>query len=166
MEKNRTQRRDLEVGLATLKRQLVQELRRKLQQCTVSSTHHSTELLDLASDSQLDDMTARIAEADSVKIDEIEEALQLLREGHYGVCLSCGRKISKRRLRAIPFATLCLKCKVQKEKEQLGVPSEVVPHHGGRGGVILEFDVSDNHRDEEDPGLPDLFKDIQAGNLY
>ena len=71
--------KQLERRLAALKRQFVRELRQKLAECTTSATHQATELLDMVSDGECDDLTARIAEADSVKIDQVEEALRTLR---------------------------------------------------------------------------------------
>jgi DnaK suppressor protein len=40
----------------------------------------------------------------------IDEALLRLDAGHYGSCLECGREISERRLRALPFAVRCQVC--------------------------------------------------------
>jgi RNA polymerase-binding transcription factor DksA len=47
---------------------------------------------------------------------EIEHALARLRQGTYGICLGCGRPIHPRRLRAIPYATLCIACKEHEER--------------------------------------------------
>ncbi|HVM53873.1 MAG TPA: TraR/DksA C4-type zinc finger protein [Acidimicrobiales bacterium] len=44
-------------------------------------------------------------------VDEIDRALEKLTEGTYGVCERCGQNIPKERLRAIPWAALCVQCK-------------------------------------------------------
>ena len=44
-------------------------------------------------------------------VDEIDAALVKLLEGTYGVCEQCGANIPKERLRAIPYAALCVQCK-------------------------------------------------------
>jgi DnaK suppressor protein len=40
----------------------------------------------------------------------IETALRRLEAGEFGVCSGCLRRIGDARLRALPFATLCLAC--------------------------------------------------------
>jgi DnaK suppressor protein len=41
----------------------------------------------------------------------IEEALVRLKQGTYGVCVTCGRLISKARLNAVPWTHQCRDCK-------------------------------------------------------
>lgn len=41
---------------------------------------------------------------------EIDAALERIREGRYGFCLSCGGPMGLQRLRAIPEARYCLGC--------------------------------------------------------
>ncbi|GAB4436306.1 MAG: hypothetical protein OHK0040_07540 [bacterium] len=48
----------------------------------------------------------------------IEDALRRIDEGTFGFCEECGEKISKQRLKAVPFATLCVACKSRKEAEE------------------------------------------------
>ena len=44
-------------------------------------------------------------------VDEIDRALEKLELGTYGVCEKCGENIPKERLKALPYAALCVKCK-------------------------------------------------------
>jgi DnaK suppressor protein len=44
-------------------------------------------------------------------IEQIDRAIEKIREGAYGRCESCGTAIPKERLRALPYAALCVKCK-------------------------------------------------------
>ncbi len=46
---------------------------------------------------------------------EVNEALHRLDDGTYGVCKACGAAISPARLRALPYASLCLACKTRAE---------------------------------------------------
>jgi DnaK suppressor protein len=148
--------------LAELKRHFADELREKLVECGTSAAHNSTELLDMVSDGEYDDISARIAEADTAKIRQIEEAFTMLREGRYGVCQRCGGKIQKRRLRAIPFATLCLGCKQVEERET----SPSVGHHGAR--AMEESPVAFTLDEPEDVSqtLDDVYGDMEANTLY
>jgi RNA polymerase-binding protein DksA len=44
------------------------------------------------------------------EMEQIQVTLQRLDEGHYGVCAICGRKISLKRLQALPHASRCVAC--------------------------------------------------------
>jgi RNA polymerase-binding protein DksA len=45
----------------------------------------------------------------------IDEALRRLRTGNYGNCVECGKPISASRLKAVPHARMCIKCKEAEE---------------------------------------------------
>jgi RNA polymerase-binding transcription factor len=44
-------------------------------------------------------------------IEQIDRAIEKIHDGSYGKCDSCGTTIPKERLRALPYAALCVKCK-------------------------------------------------------
>ena len=44
-------------------------------------------------------------------IDQIDVAIEKIHAGTYGQCDNCGTTIPKERLRALPYAALCVKCK-------------------------------------------------------
>jgi len=46
-------------------------------------------------------------------VDEIDRALAKIDDGSYGICEQCGQAIPKERLRALPYAALCVSCKSQ-----------------------------------------------------
>ena len=50
------------------------------------------------------------------KVDSIDHALRMARNGTYGICESCSNRIDPARLEIIPEATLCLECQRQKER--------------------------------------------------
>src|SRR4029453_18986984 len=41
---------------------------------------------------------------------KLDEALQRIPKGLYGICAACGKPIHKQRLEALPEADLCLEC--------------------------------------------------------
>ena len=106
----------LERELTSLEKSLMNALHARLGQIQSGQSSWSSEFMDKVSNSELNELAARIAESDSTKIDEIENALRRLREGNYGICRDCGKSISKKRLKARPFATLCIICKTNAEK--------------------------------------------------
>jgi len=62
------------------------------------------------------------------EIEQIDLALTKITIGDYGVCESCGDDISPRRLRALPWARLCVECARDYEKGHRALPemTEVV----------------------------------------
>ncbi|MFH0911343.1 MAG: TraR/DksA C4-type zinc finger protein [Planctomycetota bacterium] len=51
-------------------------------------------------------------------IGEIDEALDRIERGTYGICGECGEAIGLRRLRARPHADLCVTCQQKQEQER------------------------------------------------
>jgi DnaK suppressor protein len=51
---------------------------------------------------------------------EIEHALYKKEQGTYGLCDICGQPIDPARLEALPWANLCLNCKVSRTKSVSG----------------------------------------------
>jgi DnaK suppressor protein len=49
-------------------------------------------------------------------IQRIDEALRKIDEGTYGTCDRCGESINTERLKAIPYATLCIDCQESLER--------------------------------------------------
>lgn len=47
----------------------------------------------------------------------IDAALMRIERGTYGVCISCGKLIDKRRLEAVPHTQLCITCKLAQKKK-------------------------------------------------
>lgn len=71
--------------------------------------------VDLASDDMATRRMEAISQIDANKLKAIEQALTRLKNGKYGICASCGKKIPEERLRALPYALLCLDCKNHSE---------------------------------------------------
>lgn len=49
-------------------------------------------------------------------LDKVESALRRMDAGTYGECERCGRPIDKARLKALPYALLCIDCKKAEER--------------------------------------------------
>ena len=53
-------------------------------------------------------------------IGEIDQAIKRIDLGTFGTCENCGRPIPKARLKVLPFATLCVKCREEEERHYHG----------------------------------------------
>ena len=76
-------------------------------------TYH---MADVATDTYDREFALSLASNESKLIYEIDDAMKKIEEGTYGTCEACKNLISKTRLKAIPYARLCLKCQERLEK--------------------------------------------------
>lgn len=51
-------------------------------------------------------------------LQKVNEALERIENGTYGICEMCGLPIPEERLEALPYANLCISCK-QKEEQAM-----------------------------------------------
>lgn len=49
---------------------------------------------------------------------KIEDALERIDQGKFGICDKCGQEIDIRRLEARPVTTMCIECKTLQEEEE------------------------------------------------
>ena len=81
------------------------------------SRQTSGDVVDFALDSAHDEISSQLAEVESRELANIENALERLREGKYGLCEACNDAIPMARLNALPYATLCIKCQRESESD-------------------------------------------------
>ena len=98
---------------------------------------NSGDVIDAALDTAQDEISSQLAEVESRELTHIEVALEKMRHGDYGPCEGCGEGIPLARLQALPYATTCIQC--QREAEKNGdAPA------GGNWNRILDAGVADN----------------------
>ena len=61
------------------------------------------------------DLTTSLADIAAARRSAIEEALQRVEQGGYGLCEDCGEEIAPARLHAMPTAVLCVDCQSARE---------------------------------------------------
>jgi DnaK suppressor protein len=103
----------------TLFNQKIDELLREAGK-TVSGMTGTTEsfpdLTDRASQESDRDFELRIRDRERKLIKKMREALERIDNGTFGICVSCGKKISEKRLMARPVTLLCIDCKKKQEE--------------------------------------------------
>ena len=72
---------------------------------------------DLALISHNKELLYNLAETDFRRLKAIEDALKRMDREEYGECASCGEDINEKRLVAVPWATMCIACQEQDERE-------------------------------------------------
>lgn len=103
---------------------------------------------DLAFDTGSEEVASQLAELESRELHQIERALARLKQGTYGLCEGCGKKIPVARLNALPFSTTCIAC--QREMESSG---EWRQHRSASGW--------ENVRDEGEDSRPVDISDLE-----
>jgi DnaK suppressor protein len=78
----------------------------------------SGDVIDAALDSAQDEICSQLAEVESRELAQIENALIRMQDGQYGLCEACNCSIPMARLHALPYATSCIEC--QREAERQG----------------------------------------------
>jgi len=73
---------------------------------------------DQGSDTNLMEQSVMMLETEREKIRQLNEALQRITDGTYGICEYCGEFIQETRLEIIPYATCCVTCKEKNEDKK------------------------------------------------
>ncbi|MBI4431813.1 MAG: TraR/DksA family transcriptional regulator [Candidatus Omnitrophica bacterium] len=79
---------------------------------------YSFHMADMATDNFDREFNLDIGSKEQQLLNQIENALSMIEEGTYGKCEDCEQLISIERLRAVPFARLCIKCQEASEKRE------------------------------------------------
>ncbi|HYB19542.1 MAG TPA: TraR/DksA family transcriptional regulator [Thermodesulfobacteriota bacterium] len=75
------------------------------------------DIIDQAGDERERELSLLLSGRDKEKLHAINEALEKLEEGTYGVCEECGDKIGAGRIKVMPLAKYCVSCQAKLEKE-------------------------------------------------
>lgn len=107
------------------------------------------DVVDFALDSAQDEINSQLAEVESRELASIENALERMRGGDYGICEGCGQKIPMARLNALPYATCCIEC--QREMERTGAA----------GGSAADWSrIMDDGSNDSDLTINDIELDV------
>jgi DnaK suppressor protein len=64
------------------------------------------------------ELSTRNLERESSVLREVRAALDRIADGSYGACLECDEQISHKRLEAVPWATLCIACQEEADRNE------------------------------------------------
>ena len=105
--------------LLKMKEETLQEINR-----TVKNTSEKPEgepsgdIYDQASNERDRELGLLLSDREREKLHSIEEALLRIEEEEYGICEECEDEIPVGRLKVLPFARYCVRCKSDIEKMQ------------------------------------------------
>lgn len=99
-----------------LLRQLSELDRRTFEGGSGTNDGGEEDIADLGSDTFERERELQLSENLRDLLDQVEHALTRIDDGSYGECESCGKSIEAARLKALPYASLCIDCKRREER--------------------------------------------------
>jgi len=103
--------------LTTRKEQILKQLNEEVKEGKEGALDEGMDTYDLASEERTREINLILSDRDREKLQAIEEALERIRAGTYGICDMCEEEIAPERLEALPFTRLCVSCQSDLEKE-------------------------------------------------
>ncbi len=101
--------------------------------------------IDLATGEISRELDAKISMRQHKQLKEIEDALERLKHGEYGICEECGEPIPEQRLRLFPAARLCVRCQeeadhYEKMKDTQGIRGGAWREESSDSGYVKSFE--------------------------
>jgi DnaK suppressor protein len=87
-------------------------------------TQNTGDMADAAMDSAQDDVSTQLVEVESRELERIMRVLRKDPES-FGVCEGCATAIPLARLNALPYATHCIKCQREQERQGGGTSADI-----------------------------------------
>jgi DnaK suppressor protein len=106
---------ELRSMLQARRAELLDDIRRAREASVEADRTSFPEVGDLVSASVEKERAFEYGELGVNALREIDNALEKLKEGTFGVCELCGKQIGLRRLKVMPSARLCIECKSKEE---------------------------------------------------
>ena len=79
---------------------------------------YSLHMADVASDNYDREFSLSLADNKQKMLNRINDALEKIDANTFGLCELCEKKITKTRLKAVPYAELCVPCQEKQEKKK------------------------------------------------
>lgn len=102
-------------ALIEQRNQLAAQIRSLSDASQSSSRQPGEELADVGSDSYMRETDITLMGAEGDHLVTIQDAIERLEAGNFGICEDCEKGISKRRLKAKPEASRCIHCQEAAE---------------------------------------------------
>jgi len=107
----------MEAALLVLKSEIVNKLIASSEDFKeIMEGEEPKDLADIASDDMDRKMLEAIGTQELKQLKLIESAITRIKQGKYGHCIKCGKRIPQDRLIAIPYALMCIECKTEEER--------------------------------------------------
>ena len=102
-------------GLLEERRKEIHDKLRSLRESLPAEVSEVKDAEEQSVDDFVQEVDFALMEMKSQTLSKIDEAIQRLEDGTYGICAECQTEISEARLAALPFASLCRDCQANVE---------------------------------------------------
>ncbi len=110
-----TEKKKIREQLALKRREANEAYRRSQAVNREATAEPLQDLGDQASEAYRKEFLYSLSDGERATLLQVEEAMRRMDEGTYEECTSCGDKIPLARLKAIPWAALCIECQERQE---------------------------------------------------
>lgn len=104
-------------ALETKRRELIRDIRLQTDQLKVGETEHdpADQVLSINRRDQTAGLVCRLSRL----LAQVERSLEAICDCSYGLCVECEEPIADKRLRAIPWASHCIRCQEMLETPEV-----------------------------------------------
>lgn len=103
--------------LAEIKHISEDTLKKSQKEASGDISGYTYHMADVASDNYDREFSLVLASNERELLYALDEALKKIEDGSFGICEDCKNLIAKNRLKALPYAPLCVKCQSKREKK-------------------------------------------------
>ena len=107
----------IKLALQERKQKLTNALSSEMKSLGGGVTVSSGDISEAAQLSEIEEMTASIADSEGGELEAVIDALKRFEAKTYGICEDCDKKIPVARLKVVPHASRCVNCQASFEQE-------------------------------------------------
>ena len=104
--------------LLRMREDLVRDIARRSKTTAEGTMPDIGDILDSVSEERTRELDMILTDREKKKLLQIDDAIDRIEEGTYGLCEECGVKIPKGRLKVMLFAKYCVECQEKLEREE------------------------------------------------
>ena len=105
--------------LLTRREELLKTIARTAEEGRAADEDPTVDLADKAANSYTKEFLFHQSNSERQLLQLVEGALDRIREGAFGHCISCGDEINAKRLDAVPWTRYCISCQEKAEQGQM-----------------------------------------------
>jgi len=96
---------------------IAQETSKSPREASGDLSAYTVHMADMAADTYERELSMDLVSSEQEVLYQIDDALKRMDEGAYGICQQCDKPITMTRLKAVPYASLCIQCQRLKEQK-------------------------------------------------
>ena len=97
---------------------IAQETSKSPREASGDLSAYTVHMADMAADTYERELSTNLVSSEQEVLYQIDDALKRIDDGSFGVCQQCNKRIVMSRLKAVPYAPLCISCQRSKEQQK------------------------------------------------